>query len=153
MPLAAVVARADITAKADAYVASTYSGHPAACAAAAKTIEILHRDRLFDHANELGTYGLDRLRGMMKKHRAIGDVRGKGLWLAAEFVKDRRTRDKDYETAARVNDECLKNGLYLIHDSISWFLRIQPPLNIQKALFAQGMDILDDAISKATRSA
>ena len=54
MPLAAVVARGDITEKADAYVASTYSGHPAACAAAIKTIEILQRDRLFDHANELG---------------------------------------------------------------------------------------------------
>ena len=61
MPLAAVVARGDITEKADAYVASTYSGHPAACAAAIKTIEILYRDRLFDNANELGALRPARL--------------------------------------------------------------------------------------------
>jgi 4-aminobutyrate aminotransferase-like enzyme len=150
MPLAAVVARSDITEKADAYVASTYSGHPAACAAAAKTIEILHRDRLFDAANALGAFGLERLRGMMAKYPIVGDVRGKGLWLAVEFVKDRRTREKDLETAARVSAHCLRNGLYLIHDSISWFVRIQPPLTIDKALFAQGLDILEEAIAEAS---
>ncbi len=148
MPLAAVVARADITEKADAYVASTYSGHPAACAAAIKTIEILQRDRLFDRANELGAYGLARLDAMKQKHDVIGEVRGKGLWLAAEFVTDRKTRAKDFGTAAAVNSECLKNGLYLIHDSISWFVRIQPPLTIERALFEQGLDILEDAIAR-----
>jgi 4-aminobutyrate aminotransferase-like enzyme len=150
MPLAAVVARGDITEKADAYVASTYSGHPAACAAAVKTIEILHRDRLFDHANALGAYGLERLRAMKDAHPAIGDVRGKGLWLAVEFVKDRTTREKNAAFAAAVNRACLRSGLYLIHDSISWFVRIQPPLNIEDALFEQGLDILEGAIRKAS---
>jgi 4-aminobutyrate aminotransferase-like enzyme len=150
MPLAAVVARAEITDQADACVASTYSGHPAACAAAIKTLEILHRDRLFDRANELGAYGLERLRAMMGKHEMIGDVRGKGLWLAAEFVKDRRSRAKDFERAAAVNRECLRNGLYLIHDSISWFVRVQPPLNIERELFEQGLDILEDALARVS---
>ncbi len=86
---------------------------------------------------------------MKRKYGVIGEVRGKGLWLAAEFVKDRKTREKDFEAAAAVNRECLKNGLYLIHDSISWFVRLQPPLTIEKALFEQGLDILEDAIAKA----
>ncbi len=146
MPLAAVVARADITEKADAYVASTYSGHPAACAAAIKTIEILYRDRLFDHALELGAYGLDRLQAMKERYRIIGDVRGKGLWLAVEFVTDRETREKNYDAALKVNRLCLRNGLYAVHDSISWFIRIQPPLNIERSLFEQGLDILEAAI-------
>ena len=51
-----------------------------------------------------------------------------------------------------MNRECLKNGLYLIHDSISWFVRIQPPLNIERALFEQGLDILEDAIARADSS-
>jgi 4-aminobutyrate aminotransferase len=152
MPLSAVVARGDITEKADAYVASTYSGHPAACAAAIKTLEILQRDHLFDRANELGALGLARLEAMKKKYGVIGEVRGKGLWLAAEFVKDRKTREKDFEAAAAVNRECLKNGLYLIHDSISWFVRLQPPLTIEKSLFEQGMDILEDAIARVDSS-
>jgi 4-aminobutyrate aminotransferase-like enzyme len=84
------------------------------------------------------------------KYPAIGDVRGKGLWVAIEFVKDRATREKAPEFAAAVNRECLRNGLYLIADSISWFVRIQPPLNIDRALFEQGLDILADAIRKAS---
>jgi 4-aminobutyrate aminotransferase len=149
MPLAAVVARGDITEKADAYVASTYSGHPAACAAAIKTIEILHRDRLFDAANELGALAIERLTALKDKYAAIGDVRGKGLWVAAEFVKDRKTRARDVEFASRVNRECLKNGLYLVQDATA-HVRIQPPLNIPRPLFEQGLGILADAIRVAS---
>jgi 4-aminobutyrate aminotransferase-like enzyme len=150
MPIAAVVARGDITERADAYVASTYSGHPAACMAGIKTLEILHRDRLFDHAAALGARALDRLRGMMAKYPEIGDVRGKGLWLAVEFVKDRRTKEKHHAFAAEVNRLCLENGLYLVADSISCFVRIQPPVNIPAPLFEQGLDILEDAIRAAS---
>ncbi|MFQ5876509.1 MAG: aspartate aminotransferase family protein [Acidobacteriota bacterium] len=146
MPIAAVAARADIMDLAEAFVAGTYAGHPAACAAAIKTIEIIHRDRLLDRASELGEHGLGRLRQMQHRYPAVGDVRGKGLWLAAEFVKDRNTREKDFEFADLVNRECLRHGLYLIHDDIAWFARIQPPLNIERSLFDQGLDILDDAI-------
>jgi 4-aminobutyrate aminotransferase len=149
MPLAAVVARGDITEKADAYVASTYSGHPAACAAAIKTIEILYRDRLFDSANELGALAMRRLSALKDKYPGLGDVRGIGLWIAAEFVKDRKTREKDVEFASRVNRECLKNGLYLVQDSTP-YIRIQPPLNIERPLFEQGLDILADAIRAAS---
>jgi 4-aminobutyrate aminotransferase-like enzyme len=78
----------------------------------------------------------------------VGDVRGKGLWLAVEFVQDRRTRARHFEAAAEVNRRCLENGLYLIHDSIAWFVRIQPPLNIPRPLFEQGLDILEDAIHR-----
>jgi 4-aminobutyrate aminotransferase-like enzyme len=149
MPIAAVAARGDLTERADAYVASTYSGHPAGCAAAVKTLEILERDRLFAYAAELGAYGLERLSALKQRYPIIGDVRGKGLWLAVEFVKDRRTREKHFEAAAEVNRRCLQDGLYLIHDSIAWFVRIQPPLNIPRALFEQGLDILEEAIAKA----
>lgn len=150
MPIAAVAARGDITERADAYVASTYSGHPAACMAGLKTLEILYRDRLFDHATALGAQALARLRAMKAKYPAIGDVRGRGLWLAVEFVKERATKEKDHAFAAEVNRLCLENGLYLVHDSISWFVRIQPPVNIPTSLFEQGLDILEDAIRVAS---
>ena len=76
-------------------------------------------------------------------------MRGNGLWVAAEFVKDRKTREKDVEFARRVNRECLKNGLYLIQEATS-YIRIQPPLNIERPLFEQGLDILADAIRAAS---
>jgi 4-aminobutyrate aminotransferase-like enzyme len=147
IPIAAVAGRAEVVDKAEAYVSGTYAGHPAGCAAAMKTIEILYRDRLFDHANALGERGLKRLQAMKERYSIIGEVRGKGLWLAAEFVKDRESRERDFESAAEVNRQCLKRGLYYIHDSISWFVRIQPPLNIPAALFDQGLDILEESIA------
>lgn len=146
MPIAAVAARGDITERADAYVSSTYSGHPAACVAAMKALEIVDRDRLCDHANELGRYALERLQRRVGRSPIVGDVRGKGLWIAVEFVTDAETRGKNYEAAAAVNRICLRKGLYYIHDSISWFVRIQPPLNIERSLFEQGLDILEEAI-------
>ena len=146
MPIAAVAARGDLTERADAYVASTYSGHPAGCAAAVKTLEILERDRLFDYAAELGAAALARLGALKDTCPIVGDVRGKGLWLAVEFVKDRGTRARHFEAAAEVNRRCLDNGLYLIHDGIAWFVRIQPPLNITRPLFERGLDILEAAI-------
>lgn len=149
MPIAAVAARGDITEKADAYVASTYSGHPAACAAGMKTIEIVSRPGFLEGVSALGARALERLRRLKERCPAIGDVRGRGLWLAVEFVKDRKTREKDFEMAAKVARLCLESGLYPIHDSISWFVRIQPPLNIEPDLFEQGLDILEDAILKA----
>ena len=149
MPIAAVAARGDITEKADAYVASTYSGHPAACAAASKTLEIMARPGFLEGVRALGARGLDRLRAMKERYPVIGDVRGRGLWMAVEFVKDRETREKDFERAAEVARRCLQKGLYPIHDSISWFVRIQPPLNIEPSLFEQGLDILEEAIAES----
>jgi len=149
MPIAAVTGRHEIFDAAQAFVAGTYAGHPAACAAGVKTLEIIARDRVLAHATELGAYGMKRLQAMKEKFPIIGEVRGMGLWLTAEFIKDPKTREKNFEAAALVNEHCLKNGLYYIHDSISWFVRIQPPLTIERPLFEQGMDILEEAIAAA----
>ncbi len=146
MPIAAVTARADILDRAEAFVAGTYAGHPAACAAGMKTIEILYREGLFERASELGGHALKRLRSMQEQYPIIGEVRGRGLWIAVEFVKDRQGRARNFEAADAVNRYCLKNGLYYIHDSISWFSRFQPPLNIDRDLFDQGLDIFESAV-------
>jgi 4-aminobutyrate aminotransferase/(S)-3-amino-2-methylpropionate transaminase len=148
MPIAAVAGRADVMDRAEAFVSGTYAGHPAACAAGIKAIEILYRDRLLEYSTDLGRMALERLRAMQEKYAIIGEVRGLGLWLAVELVKDRATKTRNYEAAARINQICLQNGLYYIHDSIAWFVRMQPPLNIERALFEQGLDILEDAIRR-----
>ena len=146
MPIAAVSGRADLMDRAEAFVSGTYAGHPAACAAAMKTLEIMERDRVLQHATDLGRHGLERLKALQEQCPLVGEVRGLGLWLAVEFVKDRQTRERDFEAAARINQICLRNGLYYIHDNIAWFVRMQPPLNIERDLFDQGLDILEDAI-------
>ncbi|PYT16035.1 MAG: aspartate aminotransferase family protein [Acidobacteria bacterium] len=72
MPIAAVAGRHDIFDKAEAFVAGTYAGHPAGCAAGLKTIEIIQRDRLLEHATTLGDYGLKRLQAMKSAARVYG---------------------------------------------------------------------------------
>jgi 4-aminobutyrate aminotransferase-like enzyme len=146
MPIAAVAGKADVMDRAHAFLAGTYAGHPAGCAAGLKTLEILHRDGLLARATELGAHGLRRLQRIQEACPIVGEVRGRGLWLAAEFVTDREGRGRNFEAAAEVNRLCLRKGLYYIHDNISWFVRIQPPLNIEPALFDQGLDILEESV-------
>jgi len=69
----------------------TYSGHPAACAAALKTLEIYERDKIFDHAAEVGAYMQAQLREIFTDHPLVGEVRGKGLIAALELVSNKTT--------------------------------------------------------------
>ncbi len=69
----------------------TYSGHPAACAAALKTLEIYERDKIFEHAAEVGTYMQAQLREIFTDHPLVGEVRGKGLIAALELVSNKTT--------------------------------------------------------------
>lgn len=69
----------------------TYSGHPAACAAALKTLEIYERDKIFEHAAEVGAYMQAQLREIFTDHPLVGEVRGKGLIAALELVSNKTT--------------------------------------------------------------
>ncbi len=71
---------------------NTYGGHPVAAAVALRNIEIMEAERLVDRSAEMGAYLLDGLRGLMR-HKIVGDVRGKGLLLGVELVKDRTTKE------------------------------------------------------------
>ena len=90
---------------------NTYGGHPAAAAVAVRNIEIMETERLADRAAEMGAYLLDGLRGL-KTHKAVGDVRGKGLLIGVELVKDRATKEQlDPAQIASVVDFCRDHGV------------------------------------------
>ena len=146
MPIAAVATRADIAEAADAFVAGTYAGQPAACAAAIKTIEVLARDRIHERAAELGAYALARLSTLSDQYDIVGDVRGLGLWLGIELVTDSESRVRNYDAARLVHRRCIEEGLYYIHEDTSSTIRVQPPLTIERDLFEHGLDILERAI-------
>ncbi|MGR3759848.1 aminotransferase [Roseobacteraceae bacterium NS-SX3] len=93
----------------------TYSGHPAACAAALKTLEIYERDNLFQHAAEAGGYMQDQLRETFTDHPLVGEVRGKGLIAALELVSN-KTTGASFEkgiAGATAQRLCQENGLIL----------------------------------------
>ena len=89
---------------------NTYGGHPVAAAVALRNIEILEGERLADRAAATGAYLIDGLRGLMS-HQVVGDVRGKGLLIGVELVKDRTTKEPgDAGPITAVVDFCRDRG-------------------------------------------
>jgi len=124
---------------------SSYGGNPLAAAAGLASLEIITRENLVANAERVGAAMLRKLEAMKEKHRVIGDVRGKGLLLGLELVKDRRTKElvsKDFTRA--LFQECLRRGLVAM--SYTPIIRINPPLNTDEATALEGLDLLDEAI-------
>src|SRR5690606_7313461 len=93
LPLGVATARAGVMDWTPGAHASTFGGNPVACAAALTTIRLL-RETLIANAASVGAYLLDGLRALQQKHPLIGDVRGKGLMIGLELVKDRQTKER-----------------------------------------------------------
>jgi taurine-pyruvate aminotransferase len=93
---------------------STFGGCAGGPAAALANMEIIEQENLLDNVNAMGDYLMGRLNELMDKHEVIGEVRGKGLFVGAELVKDRATREPaDESTAAAVVADCLKQGVMI----------------------------------------
>ena len=112
----------------------TYSGHPAACAAALKTLEIYERDNLFGHAAEVGEHMQDQLRAIFTDHPLVGEVRGKGLIAALELVSNKTTGASFEKGAAGAMAQklCEENGL-ILRAVAGNAVALCPPLIITKA--------------------
>jgi len=94
--------------------AYTYSGHPVGCAVALRALQILEDENLVAEASRKGGYLMDALRARLEQHPHVGEVRGKGLMCAVEFVRDRETRQPfapEEQVGARIHAEARARGL------------------------------------------
>jgi 4-aminobutyrate aminotransferase/(S)-3-amino-2-methylpropionate transaminase len=124
---------------------SSYGGNPLASAAGLASLEIITRENLVANSEKVGRAMLAKLQAMKEKHRVIGDVRGKGLLLGLELVKDRKTKELvSKDETRRLYQECLRRGLVAM--SYTPVIRINPPLNIDEPTALEGLDLLDEAI-------
>lgn len=145
LPLGACVSRADLMDWKPGAHASTFGGNPVAIAAALKTIELLERELIANSA-DVGEYlkrGLEKLEG---KYDCIGDVRGMGLMLGVEFIKDRSSKQPDSELRDRVEMASFQRGLILLGcgaNSIRW----SPPLILSRENVDVALEIFDEAIA------
>ena len=101
-PVAALVTRKDITDKFEAEgieYFNTYGGNPVSCRAAIAVLDVVENERLQENARRVGTYFLEKLRELQGKYSLIGDVRGRGLFLGIEIVRDRKERLAGIEEA------------------------------------------------------
>lgn len=145
LPLGVTTARADVMAWPPGAHASTFGGNPVSCAAALKTIELL-KDSMMQNATDVGAFMLDQLKSLQQKHPIIGDVRGKGLMIGVELVRDRVTKERAVSERDRVVDACFQRGLLVLGAGKN-AIRLSPPLVLTKAQAATAVRILDEALS------
>lgn len=125
---------------------STFGGNPVCCEASLATLDLLEGG-LVDNAARMGAYLKEKLTAMQDRHPAIGDVRGLGLMLAVDLVKDRATREPDRERVARVLERAFEKGLVLLACGAS-SIRIAPPLILSQEEADIGLRILDEVLGE-----
>jgi 4-aminobutyrate aminotransferase len=143
LPLSAIVASRELMARwGRGAHGSTFGGNPVACAAGVAVLETIREESLVDNAATRGAELLAGLRGLAATDTRIGDVRGPGLMIAVEFVKDRGTREADGAMGDATIARCLDEGLLLLtcgpaHNIVRWI----PPLDVTSAEIQEGLGI------------
>ncbi len=148
MPLGAMIARKKIMRTwAPGAHASTFGGNPVSCAAGIATFDLL-KNGLIENAAKMGEYMMDKLRAIQDRHPSIGQVRGKGLMIGVEFVKDRETRAYAQELRNAVVDYAFTESLLILGCGTST-IRLIPPLNVDQATIDEALLLLERAIARA----
>ncbi len=149
MPLGACVARQSIMDWERGSHGNTFGGNPVSCAAALATLELIEEQYLAN-AEEVGQYTIDALEEIQARHPSIGDVRGKGLMIGVEFVKNRDTKEPDKHLCERVVDLAFERGLLMLGCGKS-VIRVAPALSINKSEVDEGLQIFEEAVALAEK--
>ena len=149
MPLSACIARPEIG---DAFEPgdhlSTFGGNPVCCAAALANLQVFEEEKLPEQAAEKGEYALRRLKEMMEEHPLIGDVRGLGLMIGVELVRDHSKKTPAVEEARRIRAEARERGVLLGLGGVKGCtIRFQPPLVITREQLDKALTVFEEALS------
>ena len=147
MPLGVATARADIM---DAWPpgahASTFGGNPVSCAAAVATLKLL-KDRLIANAADVGGHLMAGLRALADRHPLIGDVRGRGLMVGVELVRDRQTKERAGDERNAVVSAAFQRGLLVLGAGVN-AIRFSPPLVLTRAQAETAVRLFDEALTE-----
>jgi 2,2-dialkylglycine decarboxylase (pyruvate) len=152
IPLAATITSREIEEKAHSKGFSYYTSHvsdPLPALAGLAVLETIEKENLIERASEMGGYLRANLESLQQKYEAIGEIRGKGLLLGIDLVKDRETREPHIELGQITTKRCMELGLSMNiknrpERGSVW--RIAPPLTVTKAELDKGTEILDQAL-------
>ncbi|MDM5192319.1 4-aminobutyrate--2-oxoglutarate transaminase [Bacillus hominis] len=153
MPLSAITGRADLMdAPGPGQLGGTFSGSPAACAAALAVLDVIEEENLVKRAVEIGARMMEVFNSWKDKYELIGDVRGLGAMTAIELVKDKETKEPAAEEVKAIMKETHSKGVITISAGIySNVLRFLPPLVITDEQLEEGLTILEAAIAKLSK--
>jgi 4-aminobutyrate aminotransferase len=149
MPLGATVSQPEVMDWVPGSHASTFGGNPISCQAALTTIELL-KEGLVENAARLGEYLLKNLKELQKRFYLIGDVRGKGLMIGIEMVKDRETKGKAIEERSKIIRACFERGLLILGCGEN-VIRFSPPLIITQKDADTALTIFEEVLEKVEK--
>ena len=150
MPLGVMMARKRLMTWKPGAHASTFGGNPVSCAAALATLRVIEEEGMMDNATRMGERIMDRLCALQARYPFIGDVRGKGLMIGADFVIDPASRKPDAETRDAVVHAAFAEGLLVLGAGPS-AIRFIPALNVPGAIVDEAMDILERVIARVAQ--
>jgi 4-aminobutyrate aminotransferase len=148
MPIGAIIARESIMKWQPGAHGSTFGGNPVCCAAALATLDVVERE-LLPNVPRLGERLLAGAKRLQEKYAAIGDVRGRGLMIGVEFVKDRATREPAPEIPHELVERAFRKGLLLLGAGKS-ALRLAPPLVVDEYDVDTALRIIDECLREMT---
>jgi 4-aminobutyrate aminotransferase len=151
LPLGVSCARADVMSWPPGAHASTFGGNPVACAAANATIKLL-KDGLVANAARVGEHLLNGLRDLQQKHALVGDIRGKGLMIGIELVKDRQTKERAVDARNALVQAIFRRGVLVLGAGRN-AIRIAPPLVLTIDQANEVLRVLDQSLGEVSSTA
>jgi 4-aminobutyrate aminotransferase len=146
MPLGVTLSKADIMDWIPGSHASTFGGNPVCIAAALATLDVIEKEGLLRNSHEVGDHMMKRMADWPKKHRIVGDVRGRGLMIGVEIVKDQKTREYGASERDRIVEQAFERGVLFLGCGPST-VRIAPALVVTKDEADVAMDALEESIA------
>ncbi len=151
LPLSAMIARAELMEWRPGAHASTFGGNPVAVAAALATIELLESE-LIDNAARVGEHMLARLREWPRRYATVGDVRGLGLMIGIEMVRDQRTKQRAPELRDQVIQQAFQRGVLVLGAGENT-IRLCPPLVVTRDQADYALDVIEHCLEQPGRLA
>ena len=152
MPLGVTISRAEVMDWVPGSHASTFGGNPVCIAAALATLDVIEQERLLDNATDVGNHMLERMADWPKKHKLVGDVRGRGLMIGVELVKDQRTKEHAAAERDRVVELAFERGILFLGCGPST-VRISPGLVVTRDEADAALEALEESISIVEKNA
>jgi 4-aminobutyrate aminotransferase len=147
MPLGITMSRAEIMDWVPGSHASTFGGNPVCIAAAMATLDVIEKEGLLNNSAEVGAHMLKRMADWPKKHKIVGDVRGRGLMIGVEIVRDQKTKEYGADLRDKIVEGAFAKGVLFLGCGPST-VRIAPPLIVNQEQADVAVDILEEAITK-----
>ena len=147
LPLSATIAKAEVMESwKPGQHASTFGANPVAVEASMATLDILKSEHVLQNVRRVGEKAKKRLLEMKEKYEIVGDVRGMGLFIGVEIVKDKESKTRGEDEAKKIMDYCFQHGLLVIIAGRN-VIRVIPPLVVTEEEMAEGLDILEEGIA------